>query len=144
VYTCALSPGPLRRMQFSNAYTLRRVYRVRLLFTLYNLCSYHLKIDMMRAHGVSRSLSLSLPHSSLFYLTNSSSSLAPSPSHQISPARLNLTVGGRRRRGATPMGPTCTNKGEKERSPPPPDSAGGSTRDKVAGTKRELRWVTAE
>jgi hypothetical protein len=28
VYTCALSPGPLRRMQFSNAYTLRRVYRV--------------------------------------------------------------------------------------------------------------------
>jgi hypothetical protein len=28
VYTCALSPGPLRRMQFSNAYTLRWVYSV--------------------------------------------------------------------------------------------------------------------
>ncbi len=28
MYTCALSPGPLRRMQLSNAYTLRRVYRV--------------------------------------------------------------------------------------------------------------------
>jgi hypothetical protein len=28
VYTCASSPGPLRRMQFSNAYTLRQVYRV--------------------------------------------------------------------------------------------------------------------
>ncbi len=28
VYTCALSPGPLRRMQFSNAYTLRRIYSV--------------------------------------------------------------------------------------------------------------------
>ncbi len=26
MYTCALSPGSLRRMQLSNAYTLRRVY----------------------------------------------------------------------------------------------------------------------
>jgi hypothetical protein len=26
MYTCALSPGPLRRLQLSNAYTLRRVY----------------------------------------------------------------------------------------------------------------------
>ncbi len=28
MYTCALSPGPLRRLQLSNAYTLRRVYSV--------------------------------------------------------------------------------------------------------------------
>jgi hypothetical protein len=26
ISTCALSPGPLRRMQLSNSYTLRRVY----------------------------------------------------------------------------------------------------------------------
>ncbi len=29
IFICALSPGPLRRMQLSNAYTLRRVYSVR-------------------------------------------------------------------------------------------------------------------
>ncbi len=28
IFICALSPGPLRRMQLSNAYTLRRVYSV--------------------------------------------------------------------------------------------------------------------